>query len=67
MEPNQNSRQKINELTIPQLKEIIASIVKETLEEILEDKEAFSSSNYINSIREVREDYKNGNFSKLDL
>ncbi|KAF0139841.1 MAG: hypothetical protein FD122_3016 [Stygiobacter sp.] len=67
MEPNQNLQQKISELTISQLKDIIASVVKETLEEILEDKEAKSSTNYINSIREAREDYKTGNVSKLEL
>lgn len=59
MEPNQ----KISEHTVHQLKEIIPTIVKETLE----DKEARSSTHYINSIREAREEYTAGNFSKLKL
>lgn len=67
MKPNQNLQQKISETTISQHKDIIAPIVKVTLEEILENKEANSSTNYINSIREAREDYTACNVSKLVL
>jgi hypothetical protein len=65
MEPLQNPQQKISDLTVLQLKELIVSTVKETLEEILEDKEAAASKNYLNSICEAREEYKAGNISKL--
>jgi len=51
---------KISDLTIDELKNLISSIVHETMEDFLEDLEALSSKDYINSIKEAREDYKAG-------
>ena len=51
---------KILDLTIDELKNLISSIVHETMEDFLEDLKALSSKDYVNSIREAREDYKAG-------
>jgi len=51
---------KISDLTIDELKNLISSIVHETMEDFLEDLKALSSKDYVNSIREAREDYKAG-------
>ncbi|MEW6652977.1 MAG: hypothetical protein AB1394_05840 [Bacteroidota bacterium] len=51
MEPNLNLQQKDSVLTISQQKEVIAPIVKEIFEEILENKEAASSNSYISFLR----------------
>jgi len=50
----------INTLTTKELREFIHSAVKEAMEDFMEDFIASSSSNYINSIKEAREDYKSG-------
>ena len=51
MEPNLNLQQKDSVLTISQQKEVIAPIVKEIFEEILENTEAASSNCYISFLR----------------
>ncbi len=53
-------KNKISYLTIDKLKNLISSIVHETMEDFLEDLKALSSKDYVNSIREAREDYKAG-------
>jgi hypothetical protein len=65
MEINTNNDKLANELTIGELKGIISQIVKETMEEVIENMTALSSEAYINSIKEAREDYKAGRFIKL--
>ncbi|MDZ7624690.1 MAG: hypothetical protein U5J96_09635 [Ignavibacteriaceae bacterium] len=45
-----------------ELKELIASTVQETIEDYLEDLKALTSKDYINSIREAREEYKVGHY-----
>ncbi|OGU80932.1 MAG: hypothetical protein A2W11_08035 [Ignavibacteria bacterium RBG_16_35_7] len=47
-------------LTINKLKKLIGNIVHETIEDFLEDLKALSSKDYLNSIKESREDYKAG-------
>ncbi len=66
MEKNLDPNSKLRDLTISDLREIISEVVKETIQDIIEDREALSSSNYINSIKEAREEYKSGNFTNLD-
>ena len=51
---------KISYLTIDKLKNLIISIVHTTMEDFLEDLRALSSEDYVNSIREAREDFKAG-------
>jgi hypothetical protein len=53
---------KISDLTVNELKELIASTVQETIEDYLEDLKALTSKDYINSIREAREEYKAGDY-----
>ena len=56
---------KISDLTIDELKNLISSIVHETMEDFLEDLKALSSKDYVNSIREAREDYKAGDVNNF--
>ena len=53
---------KISDLTVNELKELIASTVQETIQDYLEDLKALTSKDYINSIREAREEYKAGDY-----
>lgn len=53
---------KISYLTIDKLKNLIRSIVNETMEDFLEDLKALSSKDYVNSIKEARVDYRAGDF-----
>lgn len=60
-----NPGAKINDLTVGELRKIISEVVAEILEDILEEREALSSNNFINSIKEAREDYKSGEFTNI--
>ena len=51
---------KISDLTVEELKNLISNTVQETIEDFLEDLKALSSKDYLNSIKEAREDYKAG-------
>ena len=57
---------KISDLTVDELKNLIASTIQETIEDYLEDIKALSSKNYIDSIKEAREDYKAGDYKNYD-
>jgi len=57
---------KISELSIDELKDLISKTVQETMEDYLEDLKALSSKDFINSVKEAREDYKAGNYKNLD-
>jgi hypothetical protein len=57
---------KISDLTVNELKELIASTVQETIEDYLEDLKALTSKDYINSIHEARQDYKSGDYKDLN-
>jgi len=56
---------KISDLTIDELNNLISSIVHETMEDFLENLKALSSKDYVNSIKEAREDYKAGDVKDL--
>jgi len=56
---------KISDLTVDELKNLISGTVQETIEDYLEDIKALSSKNYIDSIKEAREDYKEENYREL--
>ncbi|MFA5803745.1 MAG: hypothetical protein WC879_03785 [Melioribacteraceae bacterium] len=66
MKTNIKPDSKINELTVKEFKELISESIREILEDIIEDREASSSKNYISSIKEAREEYKAGNISSHD-
>lgn len=57
---------KISDLTVDELKNLISSTVQETIEDYLEDIKALSSKDYIDSIKEAREDYKAGDYKNHD-
>ncbi len=57
---------KISDLTIDELKELISKTVQEVMADYLEDLKALSGKNYINSIKEAREDYKAGDYKNFD-
>ena len=56
---------KISDLTIDELKDLISKTVQDVMEEYLEDLKALSSKEYINSVKEAREDYKAGDYKGL--
>ncbi|MDZ7623378.1 MAG: hypothetical protein U5J96_02885 [Ignavibacteriaceae bacterium] len=57
---------KVSDLTIDELKNLISKTVQKTIEDYLEDLKALSSQDYLNSIREAREDYKAGDYKDFD-
>ena len=52
--------QKIKDLTVEELGDLISEKVREAIEHFLEDFLALSSPEYIKSIEDVREDYRKG-------
>ncbi len=52
---------KISDLTVDELKILISKTAQEAIEDYLEDLNALTSKEYLNSIREARENYKSGN------
>ena len=57
---------KLRDLTVGEFKTLISDTIKENIEDLLEDFTALSSKEYLNSIREAREDYKHGRVKILD-
>ena len=55
----------INELTVEELEQLIRKTVHETMDEYLEDLEALSSESFRTSIKEARNEYKEGEHSTL--
>jgi len=56
----------IKDLTVEELQVIIAGTVKQTIEDMLEDIQAFSNQKYINSVAEARAEYKAGNIKNFE-
>ena len=56
----------VGELSVEELKGIVAETVKEVLEDWLEDFEALLSRSYLSSIEEAREDYREGRVKDLE-
>jgi len=57
---------KVKDLTIEEFQSLISTIVKDTIEDYMEDMIALMSKNYLKSIKEARDDYKKGNFKYLE-
>ena len=57
---------KVKDLTVEELKALISNIIKESLEDMVEDTLALSSKEYIDSIEEARLDYKEGRIKHLE-
>ena len=57
---------KIKELTTEELKELLAEVVRTTMEDLMEDLLALASPGYLRSIEEAREDYRKGRVKSLE-
>ena len=55
----------VKDLPLEELERLIERVVRRTLEEYLEDLEALASPDYLDSVREAREDYRAGRVGKL--
>jgi hypothetical protein len=55
----------VKDLTVKQLRSLISSTVKRTVEDLLEDELALDSKNYLKSIRQARQDYRPGRVKDL--
>lgn len=51
---------KVKDLTVKELQSIISDTVRNTFEDLLEDRMALKSKKYTDSIKQAREDYKKG-------
>jgi len=58
--------EKVNELTVDELKDLISNVVQEKLDDMLEDVKLMLDSEYVNSIKEAREEYKQGKVTSID-
>lgn len=57
---------KVKDMTIDELRDMISNIVKSSMEPLIEDYLALSSDNYKQSIKEARDDYKNGRYVSIE-
>lgn len=57
---------RVSDLTLPQLRLLVNQYVSEALEEIVEDTEALQSAAFVQSIREARAQYREGNTKSLE-
>lgn len=57
---------KLKDLTVDEFKTLISDTIRESMEDLLEDLTALSSKEYLNSIREAREDYKHGRVKNIE-
>ena len=55
----------VKDLSVAELERVIESVVRRTLEDYLEDREALASRPYVDSIQEAREDYRAGKTTPL--
>ncbi len=57
---------KVSELTVNELKNLISGVINEKTEDITEDIKSLLDPEYIKSIQEAREDYKHGRVTDID-
>ncbi len=57
---------KIKDLTVQELRDLVSSIVKETMEEFIEDMLVLSSKDYLLGIEEAKEDDKGKILKQLE-
>ena len=57
---------KVKDLTVEELKTVISDTITESMQDIIEDIVALSSEEYLRSIREAREDYKEGKVKSFE-
>jgi lipoate-protein ligase A len=57
---------KLKDLTVDEFRTLISNSVRESMEDLLEDLTALSSKEFLNSIKEAREDYKHGRVKSIE-
>jgi len=57
---------KVKDLTVGELQSLISATVRGVLEDLIEDIQALSSDEYLRSIEEARNDYKEGKVKYLE-
>jgi len=61
-----NMGNKVNELTVNELKELISGVINEKMEDLIEDIKSLLDPEFIKSVQEAREDYKQGRVTDID-
>ncbi len=56
----------LKDLTVEEFKVLISDTIKENIEDLVEDIAALSSKEYLRSIKEAREDYRQGRVKHLE-
>jgi len=56
----------VKDMTTEELQTLIAKTVKESIQDILEEIQAFNSDSYLKDIEEAREEYKMGKIIRLE-
>jgi len=57
---------KVKDLTVEELRALISDTVMDSMGDLIEDMTALSSENYLDSIEEARNDYKEGRVKSFD-
>ena len=57
---------KVKDLTVAEFQSLISDTMRATLEDLIEDVSAFSSPEYLKSIEEARNDYRDGRVRHLE-
>ncbi len=57
---------KVKDPTVIELQNLISDTVRASMEEVLEDLAALSSKKYLHSIKEARNDYKEGRVKQFE-
>lgn len=57
----------INDLTVSKFKTLMGEAIKETIEDLVENREAHASSNFLNAIKDARQEYKAGKTKLFDV
>jgi hypothetical protein len=57
---------KVKDMTVDELRSLIADATRENIEDLVEDMLALSSDGYLRSIDEARADYKKGRIKRLE-
>ena len=57
---------KVKDLTVEELRSLISDIVKDAMEELIEDMLALLNEEFLKSIKEAKRDYKEGRVKYLD-
>jgi len=57
---------KVKDMTVDELRSLIADATRENMEDLVEDMVALSSDEYLRSIDEARADYKKGRTKRLE-